>query len=53
MATFLLSFALIGLAIAGLAVGVMVGRAPLRGSCGGVACKGASCEACPRRGSQR
>lgn len=47
MAAFLLSFLLIALAIAGLALGVLVGRAPLR-SCGGAACKGIACEACPR-----
>lgn len=33
--TFLLAFAVFALAFAGLAVGVMCGRRPLRGSCGG------------------
>lgn len=35
MALFLLSFAVIGLAILGLAAGMLLGRGPLRGSCGG------------------
>lgn len=35
MAVFLLSFAVIGLAILGLAAGALFGRGPLRGSCGG------------------
>jgi hypothetical protein len=47
MATFLLSFALIALAIGGLALGVIFGRAPIRGSCGGLACDGA-CTGCDK-----
>lgn len=35
MTLFLLSFAVIGLAILGLAVGILLGRGPLKGSCGG------------------
>ena len=35
MTLFLLSFAVIVLAILGLGAGVLLGRAPLRGSCGG------------------
>ena len=35
MTLFLLSFAVIGLAILGLGIGVLLGRGPLRGSCGG------------------
>lgn len=35
MIVFLLTFAIITLAIIGLAIGVLVGRGPLRGSCGG------------------
>ncbi|MEC5324907.1 (Na+)-NQR maturation NqrM [Aurantimonas sp. A3-2-R12] len=50
MGTFLLAFAIILLAIAGLALGVMFGRMPLRGSCGGLSCiKDAECGACRRR----
>lgn len=50
MAAFLLAFVLILLAIAGLAVGVLFGRPPLKGSCGGAAClKGIDCAACPSR----
>lgn len=35
MTLFLLSFAVIVLAILGLAAGVLLGRGPLNGSCGG------------------
>lgn len=35
MTLFLLSFAVIALAILGLAAGLLLGRGPLRGSCGG------------------
>ncbi len=49
--TFLLSFAIVGIAVAGMAVGVMAGRSPLRGSCGGVAGKG--CELCSGRCRKR
>jgi hypothetical protein len=44
MQTFILSLILILASVAGLAVGVIFKRAPLRGSCGGVACgDGISC----------
>jgi len=36
MATFLLVFALLGLIIIGMSVGVLMGRRPIKGSCGGV-----------------
>lgn len=50
METFLLTFLIFLLAVGGLAVGVLFGRAPLKGSCGGLACtKGISCGACQRR----
>lgn len=35
MILFVLSFFIIVLAIAGMAIGTMLGRGPLRGSCGG------------------
>lgn len=35
MTLFLFSFAVMVLAILGLGVGVLLGRAPLKGSCGG------------------
>jgi len=47
MGTLVLSFAIILLAVLGLAAGVMLGRAPLRGSCGGHGCE--LCATCPRR----
>ncbi|MCW3781731.1 hypothetical protein [Defluviimonas salinarum] len=47
MATFLLTLAILLLVQAGLAVGILAGRRPLKGSCGGVAClKGAACAGC-------
>ncbi len=36
MATFIATFVLFALAILGLALGVIAGREPLRGSCGGL-----------------
>jgi hypothetical protein len=36
------------ISVAGLALGALFGRAPLRGSCGGLACGGA-CAACPKQ----
>ena len=47
MSTFFLAFTIILLAIGGLAIGVLFGRPPLKGSCGGVGClKGVNCGAC-------
>lgn len=48
MGTLILTLLVILLAVAGLAVGVLLGRAPLKGSCGGLSCGGA-CAACPRK----
>ena len=39
-----LSFAVIGLVIVAMAVGVMAGREPIKGSCGGL--NGGGCELC-------
>ena len=47
MVTFIFTLAIILASVAGLATGVLLGRAPLRGSCGGVACvKDGGCAAC-------
>ncbi len=60
MSTFWLVFAiavvLLGLAVAGMAIGVMFRRPCLRGSCGGPAVLGPdgerlSCDSCPNRHS--
>ena len=48
MATLALAVLVTLVAVGGLAVGVLAGRAPLRGSCGGLACSGA-CASCPRK----
>jgi len=50
MATFLLAFGVVVLACVGLSLGVILGRGPIKGSCGGFACvPGADCAACPNR----
>ena len=54
MTTFLATLLLFALAFAGLALGTMLGRDPIRGSCGGLRKLGlegdCSCESpCPRR----
>lgn len=50
MISFLFAFVLLSLSILGLALGVIFGRAPIRGSCGGLAChKGLGCAGCPAR----
>ncbi len=49
METLVLSFILLVLAILGLALGVIAGRAPIRGSCGGITCQlRTRCGACNR-----
>jgi hypothetical protein len=54
LSTFLATLLVFGLAFAGLALGVLLGREPIRGSCGGLRKSGiekdCGCEApCPRR----
>lgn len=54
MGTFLATLLLFGLAFAGLALGTLLGRDPIRGSCGGLSKLGirkdCSCDSpCPRR----
>ena len=44
LVTFLISFLLLLLVIAGMSIGVMNGRKPISGSCGGL--NGGSCELC-------
>lgn len=51
MTTVLASFVAFTLAVAAMAVGVIAGRAPIRGSCGGGA--GHTCTACARRCGRR
>ena len=52
METFLLAFGLVLLSGLGLALGVIVGRSPLKGSCGGLACAtGLRCRVCRKGGA--
>jgi len=44
LVTVLLSFLIFALAIAAMGVGVIAGRKPIKGSCGGVS--GSGCELC-------
>lgn len=49
MTTFLLAFAVIAASTAALAAGLLVGRGPIKGSCGGLACvPGTECGACTK-----
>ena len=48
--TFLLAAGIVSASMLGLALSVVFGRAPLRGSCGGFACiEGIECEGCTKR----
>ena len=44
MNTFLITLGVIGLVIAAMAIGVMFGRKPIAGSCGGLGAVGGDCE---------
>ena len=48
MAVFLISMLVIALVIAGMAIGVLMGRAPIKGSCGGMGALGidTACDIC-------
>ncbi len=48
METFLITFLIMALAVAGMAIGVLVGRRPIRGSCGGLGALGLKCGNCSR-----
>lgn len=50
METFVLTLIIVLLALLGLATGVLFGRQPIKGSCGGLACiKKLECGACPHK----
>ena len=48
MAVFILSVLVVGLVIAGMAIGVILGREPIKGSCGGMGALGVdtACDIC-------
>lgn len=53
MHTFVLTLIFMLLSVLGLGLGVLAGRAPIKGSCGGLACiKGAGCGACEKNRNQ-
>ena len=50
MAVFILSFCIMALGVLGLGLGSLIGRGPVRGSCGGLSCgKRLACEGCSHR----
>lgn len=50
METVFLGLIVILLSVAGLAAGLFFGRAPIKGSCGGLSCiSKLECSVCPRR----
>ena len=51
LATLFLSFVVVALAVTAMAIGVMAGRAPIKGSCGGLNAGG--CELCSGTGECR
>ena len=51
LATLILSFVVVMIAVTAMAVGVMAGRAPIKGSCGGL--NGGACELCSGTGKCR
>jgi hypothetical protein len=51
LVTLVLSFTIIALAVTGMAIGVMAGRNPIKGSCGGL--NGGACELCSGDGKCR
>jgi hypothetical protein len=51
LATLFLSFVVVALAVTAMAVGVMAGRSPIKGSCGGL--NGGACELCSGTGECR
>ncbi len=53
MAIFLITLGLVLLAFAGLSLGAMLGRPPIKGSCGGLSCiPGTDCAACSKRANK-
>lgn len=49
MELFLVSFGVLMLAVGGMAIGVMCGRTPIAGSCGGLNNRdGSACQTCSR-----
>ena len=51
LATLILSFVVVAVAVTGMAIGVMAGRSPIKGSCGGLG--GGACELCSGTGECR
>ncbi len=53
METFVLTFVIILISLAGLGIGILFGRPGLRGSCGSLSCiEGTACTACTKHGKR-
>ncbi len=53
MHTILVSLVIFPLSVGALAVGLLFGRPPIKGSCGGVACRlGLECDGCRHPGKE-
>lgn len=49
MTTVILSIIVVLMSAGGLAIGLLFGRGPIKGTCGGLACgSGTDCNSCPR-----
>jgi hypothetical protein len=48
MSLFFISFLVIALAVGGMAIGIIGGRRPIQGSCGGLNAAGGHCQSCGR-----
>jgi hypothetical protein len=51
LTTLILSFVIVFVAVTAMAIGVMAGRPPIKGSCGGLS--GSACELCSGTGECR
>lgn len=57
MTTFILTLVIVGIVVAAMAIGVILGRKPIAGSCGGLGRFGLDCDGgcdnpCPKRKSE-
>ena len=48
MELFVVTFLVMAIAVCGMAIGVIMGRNPIKGSCGGLGNLGLDCESCDK-----